>query len=234
MITIRNLCKAYGKLSVFEDLNAEMRPGEVTAILGHNGCGKTTLIKSLLGLVRPNRGEMTVNGHHVNSNPDYRSQIGYMPQIARYPDNLSVAEVVSLIRNIRSESSYDLTLWQRFMLAGEEAKPVHTLSGGTRQKLSAALAFMFKPNVLILDEPTAGLDPLAAGILKEHIAAYRAQGATVLLTSHVMSDIEELADKLIYLNEGKIIYSGELSTMIELTGEERLERAVANLMAGEN
>lgn len=234
MITIENLCKSYGKLSVFEGMNTQISTGEVTAILGHNGCGKTTLIKCLLGLVKPDSGKMMINGHLINSDPQYRSFIGYMPQIARYPENLKVEEVVALICDLRSEKQYDMVLWDRFALSAENDKPFRTLSGGTRQKLSAALAFMFRPEVLILDEPTAGLDPLAAGILKEHIVRYREQGTTVLLTSHVMSDVEELADKLIYLNDGKIVYNGELTTMIRQTGEKQLERAVAQLMSGES
>ena len=233
MISVNNLTKAYGKITVFTDLSARMPAGEVTAILGHNGCGKTTLIKCLLGLVRPDKGQLVINGHTISSDPGYRAFIGYMPQIARYPENLTIAEILLLIRDLRSETDYDLVLWNRFHLETEVKKPFRALSGGTRQKLSAALAFMFRPKILILDEPTAGLDPLAAGILKEHINSYRRDGATVLLTSHVMSDIEELAGKLIYLSEGKIIYNGELSAMIRQTGEKQLERAVAHLMAGE-
>jgi Cu-processing system ATP-binding protein len=109
-------------------------------------------------------------------------------------------------------------------------QPVRTLSGGTRQKLNAAVAFLFRPTLLILDEPTAGLDPLAAGILKEKVRRAPAEGTTVVLTSHLMSEVEELAQDLVFLLDGAVAYQGPVDGLLRQMQETRLEPAMARLL----
>ncbi|HET9013425.1 MAG TPA: ATP-binding cassette domain-containing protein, partial [Gemmatimonadaceae bacterium] len=111
--------------------------------------------------------------------------------------------------------------------------PLRLLSGGTRQKINAAAAFLFAPPCYILDEPTAGLDPVAAGVLKRRIHAERAAGSTIVLTSHVMSEIDELADDVAFLVDGRVAFHGELTALKHLAGESQLERAIAELMTRE-
>lgn len=327
MIQVNALNKKYGTLQALSSVDVEIGPGRVTAILGPNGAGKTTLIKSILGLVKPDSGTITMDGIRVNGESRYREKIGYMPQLARYPENLTVTEIVEMIRDIRKASyryegrfdsnrviscqsgsaisgsagscqsgsaesgsarfcksesaisgsarscqfesvhphtshskirtvegsisskkgtgrpgengqtariqelpkddSPDLELWERFGLDSEKNKAFRTLSGGNRQKVSAMLAFLFRPKVLILDEPTTGLDPVSSSILKDKILKERDRGTTIILTSHIMSEVQELAEQVVYLLDGKIYFERSVAGLIEETDQSTLERAIA-------
>jgi Cu-processing system ATP-binding protein len=231
MIRVRGLTKQFGRLQVLRSLDLDIEAGRVTAVLGPNGAGKTTLIKSILGLVRPDTGTIDVGGVRVNGSGDYRAGIGYMPQLPRYPENLTVQEILHMIRDLRGRfTDLDDELVGLFDLEAQYEKPFKTLSGGNRQRVSAAIAFMFRPDLLILDEPTAGLDPLASSTLKDKVLRERERGRTVLLTSHVMSEIEELADTVVYLLDGVVHFEDSVTDLLERTGEGTLERAMARMM----
>jgi Cu-processing system ATP-binding protein len=231
-LEIAGVSKRYGRVRVLAGLDAALRRGRVTALVGPNAAGKSTLLKSILGLVRPDEGTIHVNGVRVTGDPAYRHGIGYMPQRAAFPDNLTGDEVIALLRRVRGpEAAIDFELIERFGLGGELRKRVHTLSGGTRQKLNAVAAYLFRPSLLILDEPNAGLDPMANDILKQKILDSTRAGATHVITSHVLSELEELADDVLFLIEGRVRFSGPLELLREATGERRLERAVGSLMA---
>ena len=231
VIEVRGLEKSYGRMRVLRGVDLAVKAGRVTAILGPNGAGKSTLVRVLLGLARPDEGSVVVGGMPVADDPAYRADIGYMPQHPQFPENLSGREVVRLLRELRGHPlAEDNELFEAFALGPELDKPVRVLSGGTRQKLNAAVAFMFRPDILLLDEPTAGLDPVASGVLKARIQSARQAGATVLLVSHVLSELEELAEDVILLLDGKVAFQGALRRLKELTGETRLEHAVARLM----
>lgn len=225
------LWKRYGRVPVLRGIDLGVRAGRVTALLGPNGAGKSTLIRVLLGLARADEGTVAVAGTPVGDGPAYRSAIGYMPQHPHFPENLSGREVVRLLRELRGHAvPEDDELFEAFALAPELDKPVRVLSGGTRQKLNAALAFMFRPRILLLDEPTAGLDPVASGLLKARIQRVCEAGVSVLLVSHVLSEVEDLADDVLLLLEGKVEFQGSLRRLKEQTGQGRLEQAVATLM----
>jgi Cu-processing system ATP-binding protein len=225
------ITKRYGRVPVLRGVDLAVKAGRVTALLGPNGAGKSTLIRVLLGLARPDDGTVRVAGTPVEDGPEYRAAIGYMPQHPHFPENLTGREVVRLLRDLRGHTlPEDDELFEAFALAPELDKPVRVLSGGTRQKLNAALAFMFRPRIVLLDEPTAGLDPVASGVLKARIRRARQAGVSVLLVSHVLSEVEDLADDVVLLLEGKVEFQGSLRRLGELTGECRLERAVASLM----
>ena len=232
MIHVAALRKRFGALSVLDGLDLHVRRGRVTAIVGPNGSGKTTLIKSILGLSRPDGGELRVDGVRVNGDCGYRARIGYMPQIARFPENLSAAEVIAMLKELRGvpDAALDEELAGRLAIAPHLHKPLRTLSGGTRQKVNAILAFLFRPELLILDEPTAGMDPVSSGVLKDKILRERAAGRTVVVTSHIMSELEELADDVAFLLDGRVHFAGSVAELGRLTGETRLERAIAQLM----
>jgi Cu-processing system ATP-binding protein len=232
VVSATGLTKRFGRLEVLRGVDLAVKSGRITAILGPNAAGKSTLIKIILGLVRADAGTLTVHGAPVNGDPEYRRELGYMPQVARFPENLTGREVVRLLRDLRGDAvPEDDDLFASLGLVGELDKPVRTLSGGTRQKLNAAVAFMFRPSLLILDEPTAGLDPIASGILKERILQARQEGCSVVLTSHVLSELEELVDDVVFLLDGRVEFDGALRRLRETTGESRLERAIARLMA---
>jgi Cu-processing system ATP-binding protein len=228
MIKIDKLSKRFGKLQVLDALDLEMERGTTTAILGPNGAGKTTLVKSILGLVLPESGTITVAGERLDGSPDYRRRVGYMPQIARYPENLTAREILRMITDLRGDpSEVDDSLLHDLRVEGELDKPFRTLSGGNRQKVSAVLAFLFRPEILFLDEPTAGLDPVSSSLLKDRILAEKKAGRTIVLTSHVMSEVQELADNVVYLLEGRIHFRESVESLIGSTGEANLERAIA-------
>jgi Cu-processing system ATP-binding protein len=235
MIRIKNISKRFKKLQALDNISAEFQKGQVVSLIGPNGSGKTTLIKCILGMVKADSGAIHVNEMQINGDPSYRSQIGYMPQIGRYPDNMKVGQLFKMLKNIRNNSlnELDLDLLISYQLKDIFEKPMRTLSGGTRQKVSAALAFYFNPDILILDEPTAGLDPLSSEMLKEKIIAEKNKNKLVLITSHILSDLDELTTHVMYMQEGKMQFLKDIETLHEETGETRLGKAIARIMKGE-
>lgn len=235
MIKIENVHKQFKKLKALDNINVEFNKGQVVSLIGPNGSGKTTLIKSILGLVKPDNGQILFNGISTDKDISYRNHIGYMPQIGRYPDNMKIGQVFRMIRNLRGEDQkIDEELFYRFKLDTMQDKTMKSLSGGTRQKVSAALAFLFDADVLILDEPTAGLDPIASEVLKEKIIAEKKKNKLILLTSHILSDLEELTTDVLYLQDGKVVLYNSIKELYELTGEEKLSKAIAYVMKNGN
>ena len=234
MIAFRSLTKSFGAREVLRGVDLCVRPGRVTAVVGSNGAGKTTLIKCLLGLVRPDGGEIRVNGARIGGDPAYRATIGYASQMSRFPEHLTAREVTKILLGLRGGSAIiDWELFERLALAPHLDTRVRALSGGTRQKLAVALAFLFAPRVLVLDEPSAGLDPVANAVLKDKILSERSDGKTVLVTSHVMSELDELADDIVFLRAGRVGYAGSVQKLRVFTGQPHLERAIASMMKKE-
>jgi Cu-processing system ATP-binding protein len=235
MIRIENISKQFKKLYALDDVTAQFDKGQVVSLIGPNGSGKTTLIKSILSIVKPSKGKIFVDDMQINGDPSYRNKIGYMPQIGRYPDNMKVAQLFSMLKNIRNvvDERLDTDLIIKFNLVSIFDKPMRTLSGGTRQKVSAALAFYFNPEILILDEPTAGLDPLSSEILKEKIIAEKKKNKLILITSHILSDLDELTTHVMYLQEGKLQFFSDIQSLREETGEVKLGKAIASIMKGQ-
>ncbi len=231
MITVTDLCKKFGRLEVLKSIQVDFNHGGSYAMIGPNGSGKTTLIKCILGMVLPDTGTVMVNGKSIANDWSYRNLIGYMPQIGRYPDQMKIGQIFDMIRDLRHDQAHiDEDLIKEFKLDGMLDKRMHTLSGGTRQKVSASLAFLFNPRIMILDEPTAGLDPIAVEALKEKILAEKNTDRTFLITSHIMSDLDELTSHVVYLEEGKILFNDTISLLKEETGEMKLGRAIATIM----
>lgn len=232
MIVFDNIKKKFGKLEVLKGINLSFEAGQCVAILGPNGSGKTTLIKALLGMVIPDEGTITFDTKSIKGAFEYRENIGYMPQISHYPPNLSIRQLIDMMTDIRNSKGYELDeeLIEAFKLPEMYGKALGTLSGGTKQKVSAALAFLFNPKVLILDEPTAGLDPIASEILKEKILKEKKKGKLILITSHVMSDLEELASHVVYLQDGNLKVFKELDALKIEFNETRLSKIIAQIM----
>ena len=234
MIEIKGIRKNFGRLEVLKGFDFSLSNGKITAVLGPNGSGKTTLIKSILGMVVPTGGEILFKGASIHQNWKYRKDIGYLPQIARFPENLKVQELFELIQDVRGEKGAYSELTDRFDLHSFLKKKLGQLSGGTRQKVNIILTFMFDCPVYILDEPTSGLDPIALIRLKDLITEKKKIGKTFLVTTHIMSLVEELADELIFLLEGKVYFKGTYQEMVRLEKGENLERAIANILEKEN
>ncbi|MBK7764052.1 MAG: ABC transporter ATP-binding protein [Bacteroidetes bacterium] len=232
MIRIENLSKRFGKLQVLKQIHFTCNQGECIALIGPNGCGKTTLIKSILGLVVPDTGEMYFNNNKMNAQWSYRSKIGYMPQIGRYPDNMSIGQLFTMMKDLRKHEQHilDESLIKTFGIDNMLNKRMNTLSGGTRQKVSAALAFLFNADVLILDEPTAGLDPLSSEQLKEKIIEEKAKGKLILITSHILSELDEVVSHIMYMQEGELIFYKDIGTLQNETAETKLSKMIAKKM----
>ncbi|MCK6617780.1 MAG: ABC transporter ATP-binding protein [Cyclobacteriaceae bacterium] len=233
MISVRNLIKSFGKLRALDGVTVDFHPGKSYALIGPNGSGKTTLIKSVLGMVIPTSGDIVVDNEPVMNHWHYREKIGYMPQIGRYPDNMRIGQLFDMMRNIRKNPPLlDEELIDAFRLNELVDKRMHTLSGGTRQKVSAALAFMFNPPILFLDEPTAGLDPVSVELLKDKIQKEKEAGRLLIITSHIMSDLDDLATEVVYLQEGRIRYNNTIDELKDITGESKLGKAMAKMIRG--
>lgn len=230
MIEIQKLNKKFGKLEVLKNISLSIKKGECIALIGPNGCGKTTLIKTILGMVIPDSGEIQVNGKSILNEFLYRNKIGYMPQIGRYPDNMTVGQIIDMVKEIRQEYAVDEDLYHSFKISEITNKKMSTLSGGTTQKVSASIAFMFNPDILILDEPTAGLDPIASEILKEKIIKERNKGKLILITSHLLSELDDLISEIIFMNEGQVEFHNSVELLKERTEEERISKAIAKIL----
>ncbi len=199
MIRIENLHKQFAKNEVLKGVNLTIPEGGIYAVLGPNGSGKTTLIKCVLGLVIPDRGSIKVLEHPVKNQWKYREEINYLPQIANFPGNIRVRELIRMIKDLRSKP-------------GEEASLIGLFG---------------------LDEPTSGLDPASMIALKDLIRRERQAGKTFLITTHIMQFVEEVADQIVYLLEGRIYYTGTLSGLLEKTGQKDLEHAIAAITSAE-
>ncbi|MCA9739173.1 MAG: ABC transporter ATP-binding protein [Gemmatimonadota bacterium] len=232
-LTLDGIHKRYGRHAVLRGAGLELHPGRVTALLGPNGAGKTTLIKVALGLVRPDAGSLALLGVEAGQGSTYRRDIGYMPQLPRFPGNLSARELAAMLDDLRGfQGPPDEELVGAFGLEPWMDRPFRALSGGTRQKVNAALAFRYRTPVLILDEPTAGLDPVAARILKAKIRGEVDAGTAVLLTSHDLGQVTALADDVVFLVEGTVCFAGARLELLSRTGQADLEAAVASLLTG--
>ena len=231
MIEARHITKTFGRLRVLDDMSLSIGPRRITGLIGPNAAGKTTLAKIILGLTKADSGTLEIDGTAIGADDAYRSRIGYMPQMARFPENLSARELLEMLTDLRRPTRpVDDELVERFNFEGALDKPIRILSGGTRQKVNAVIAFLFRPDLLILDEPTAGLDPVASGILKDKVRAEKEAGKTFLLTSHIMSELDELADDVAFINEGKVAFVGALAELKRVTRQSNLERAIAEMM----
>ena len=231
MISFINILKNFGRLSALKDVSLDLALGKSYALIGPNGSGKTTLIKSLLGLVVPTAGEIRFDHKSIANDWHYREKIGYMPQIGRYPDNMKIGQLVDMMKNIRQDGGkVDEELIDAFKLYKIYDKRMHTLSGGTSQKVSAALAFLFDVPVLVLDEPTAGLDPVSVEILKEKIVNEKLKNKLLIITSHILNDLDDLTTNVVYMFEGKLEYNNTIETLKEETNEKRLSKAIVTMI----
>lgn len=186
-------------------------------------------------MVIPTKGDILFDEKSILNKYKYRDQIGYMPQIGRYPDYMTVGQIIEMIKKIRnSDEVLDEDLIKAFELEKIFDKQMRTLSGGTTQKVSAILAFLFNPDVLILDEPTAGLDPLASEILKEKIIKEREKGKLILITSHLLSELDDMISQIIFMQDGKVHFHKSIADLLESTNEQKISKAIAKILKNES
>lgn len=232
MIEIKNLTKKFNKFTALNQVNIRFNDGHSVALIGPNGCGKTTLIKCILGLNVVEDGDILVNNESVKEHYLYRKNIGYMPQIGRYPENMTIAQTIQMIKDTRkvSESELDTELLKAFELESIFDKKMRTLSGGTTQKVSAVLAFLFNPGIIILDEPTAGLDPLASEILKNKIIKEKNKGKLIIITSHLLSELDDIVSEIVFMNEGKVIVHQSVEELMTERKTEKISESIISIL----
>lgn len=231
MIEIKNLTKKFNKFTALQDINLECKKGHSIAFIGPNGCGKTTLIKCILGLNVVESGDILVGGNSVKKDFLYREKIGYMPQIGKYPENMTIGQTIKMIQdNRKNVENLDTELLEAFELPKLYDKKMSTLSGGTTQKVSAVLAFMFHPEIIILDEPTAGLDPLASEILKNKIVKEINNGRLIIITSHLLSELDDMVNEIVFINDGKILVHQSVEDLKTETQQTKISGAITNIL----
>lgn len=231
MIELKKIYKSFGKVEALHDISILLESGKCYGLIGPNACGKTTMIKSILSMVMPTKGIIKVDGKNISGDVGYKKKIGYMPQIGRYPENMSIMQVIQMIRDIRNhQGNEDMEIFYSLGLDSISTKKMRTLSGGTTQKVSATLAFLFNPDILILDEPTAGLDPLASEILRDKIIKEREKGKLIIITSHLLSELDELLTDIIFMHEAKVVFNRPVSDLYHETGQEKVSKAINYLL----
>lgn len=231
MIDIKDISKSFGKLSVLRGIDLQLNSGQCIALIGPNGCGKTTLIKIILSMVMADKGDIVINDQPITQGINYKKMIGYMPQIGRYPQNMTIGQIIEMVQSIRnSNENLDLSLYQSFGMDELIDKKMGTLSGGTMQKVSAVLAFLFNPPILILDEPTAGLDPISAEILKQKIIAERNNGKLIIITSHLLSELDNMVSEIIFMQEGKVAFHQSVDALKSTTGSNNIAEAILSIL----
>ncbi|MBZ9778474.1 ABC transporter ATP-binding protein [Psychroflexus sp. CAK8W] len=230
MVEFKDIHKNFGKNEVLTGINLKIQKGKTTAILGPNGSGKTTLIKILLGMCHSSKGDILVGESNTRNNWSYRKNIDYLPQIANFPGNIKVKEIIAMIKDLRHQKTRDTELIDYFELEPYLNTKLSHLSGGYKQKVNLVLSLMFDSPFVILDEPTSGLDPLSLIKLKDLLKKEQDNGKTILITSHIMSFVEEISDHISFILDGKVYFDGSIDDLKSTTGETDFEYAIANLL----
>ena len=231
MIELINISKSFGKTNALKNVSLQLSAGKCIGLIGPNACGKTTIIKNILSMGVPDAGEILFDGHSIKGDVKYKNKIGYMPQIGRYPENMSIRQVINMIRDIRAfQGREDTELYDAFGIDQIGDKKMRTLSGGTTQKVSATIAFLFNPPVLILDEPTSQLDPISSELLRDKIIKERENGKLILITSHLLSELDDLLTDIIFMQEAEVLFNKSVDALFEETGETRVSKAISKLL----
>ncbi|WP_455274863.1 ABC transporter ATP-binding protein [Rhizobium herbae] len=215
-VIVTGIAKHYGKVSAVRDVSFQLNEGEIVALVGHNGAGKTTIVKLLLGLIRPSEGSVEVLGEDpLRGDFAVRQRLGYLPESVAFHMALTGRETLAFYARLkRIDTSRAPELLERVGLAAEAAdRPVRTYSKGMRQRLGLAQALLGQPRILLLDEPTSGLDPALRRRFYDLLDDLRSSGTTILLSSHALTELEDRADRVVILNEGVKIADGTIESL---------------------
>jgi len=214
-VSVSHLAKTYGPVEAVRDISFELFPGEIFGLLGQNGAGKTTTIECLLGLRQPDAGTITIHGIDVLAEPTKtRQHVGAQLQSAALQDKITPREALQLFASFYPKPADINQLLIQFDLAGKARAPFDSLSGGQKQRLFLALALVNNPEILILDEPTAGLDPQARRELHRIVAGLKSGGRTVLLSTHNLEEASTLCDRIGILHQGRLIVKATPAELI--------------------
>jgi ABC-2 type transport system ATP-binding protein len=228
-LAVHGLARRYGAVTAVDGISFEVAAGEVFGLLGPNGAGKTTTLESILGLVRPDAGRIAIEGE---ADPAWvRAKVGAVLQATGLPDKITPREALTVFGAFYPAPLAPQMLLERFGLGEKADAAFDTLSGGQKQRLALALAFAGNPRLLLLDEPTTGLDPQMRREVQDHIAAIRGEGRAVLLATHDMAEAERLCDRIAVIAQGRIIAAGAPHELIAASGAATLEDMILIQMA---
>lgn len=239
-IEINELCKSFGtrrkRNTALDNLSLTITKGEVFGFLGPNGAGKSTTIKLLLHFLKPDSGSLHILGKTVGQE-EFRHQIGYLSEFPFFYDHLTARETLRLSGRLSGMGEQLITqrislLLERMNLTDAMDRRVVGFSKGMKQRLGMANALIHDPEILIFDEPMSGLDPVGRHQIKRLIAELKGQGKTIFFSSHILSDIEALCDRIGVINKGVLLYSGELSDFV--TGGESVEERFVTIIEEDN
>ncbi len=235
-LQVKELEKSFRKklgLSSFkavDSISFHLSPGEILGFIGPNGAGKTTAIKCILGLLKPSKGKVTLWG----SNPaslEVRKRIGYVPENPDYDDSFTPIEFLTMfssMRRLEQKKEQMLAILERVGLSKWENVRIRSFSKGMRQRVSLALALQSKPELLIMDEPTGGLDPVARKEFRDIILAERQRGASVFFSSHLLSEVETICDRAVILSSGKMVIEGRLEDLMRTEDHYRITYIISD------
>ena len=216
-IQVKDLVKFYGKVQALNGVNLEVKRGEIYGFLGPNGAGKTTTIRCMLDLIRPQRGSISVLGLNPKADPEViKARVGYLPGELHMDENMTAKQLLRFfnrLRGNRSDWKFIEELSERLKL--ELKIPIKNFSKGNKQKVGIVVALMHRPELLLLDEPTGSLDPLMQQEVLRMLVEARDNGATVFLSSHIISEVQAIADRVAIIREGKIIEVVETSSLLK-------------------
>ena len=232
MLRIQHLTKLYGEKRAVDDLNLHIAPGEIYGFIGHNGAGKTTTLKSVAGILPYDRGEITIGGLSLKSDPLIcKRQMAYIPDNPDLYDFMTgiqflnfIADIFAVPADVRQARIREYA--GRFELTGDLAQPIAAYSHGMKQKLAIISAWLHQPKLILMDEPFVGLDPKAAHLLKGMMRELCDEGGAIFFSTHVLEVAEKLCDKVAIIKGGKLIRSG---TMEEVKGDDSLEEVFLEL-----
>ena len=223
-VSVRDLKKRYGSVEAARGVSFEILDGEIFGLIGPNGAGKTTTVECVIGLREPDEGTITVCGIDARRRPrDVKEKIGAALQTTALQDKITPREALALFGAFYRQKADPAALLERFALLDKADAPFETLSGGQRQRLALALAFVNNPELVFLDEPTAGLDPHSRRELHDEISKMKHEGHTVLLTTHYLNEAEALCDRIAVIDRGRIVATG---TPRELVARSRAATSV--------
>ncbi|MBS1495903.1 MAG: ABC transporter ATP-binding protein [Bacteroidetes bacterium] len=231
IISVKNLCKNYGDFQAVKSISFEVNEGEIFGLLGPNGAGKSTTLEIIETLRDKTSGEILVNGMDLDKQPgDIKKIIGVQLQASGFYPGLNLVELIKLFAGLYNQPIDPMELLKKVNLVDKAKNKSNELSGGQKQRFSIATTLINKPKIIFLDEPTTGLDPQARRNLWELIKDIKANGTTVIITTHYMDEAEQLCDRIAIMNEGKIIKLDSPDKMIDdlvATGFERLKQVKA-------
>jgi ABC-2 type transport system ATP-binding protein len=231
-IAVKGLSRGYDAARAIDDISFEIATGEIFGLLGPNGAGKTTTLECILGLTRPDEGRIEVCGMDAHSAPlRAREKIGAVLQATGLQDKITPREALDLFAAFYATPLKSNVLLQRFGLVEKANAAYETLSGGQKQRLALALAFVGNPQVLLLDEPTVGLDPQIRRDVQDHIRAMRDDGRAILMSTHDMDEAGQLCDRIAVIAGGRIIASGTPRDLIVGLRAATLEDVILELTA---